>query len=70
MKPAQFKRFIKDLIEEDEEFFYDIVAYKGACLSDAERFAWVDWAKETISERYDLQDEIAEQVVLSIENHF
>lgn len=70
MKPYRFKKFVEELLKEDGEFFYEIVMYKGACLSDAERYAWVDWAKETISDKYDFQEEIVEEIILYIENYF
>lgn len=70
MRPAKFTKFVKDLIDEDREFFQECLLYKGVHLSDAERYAWLDWVRDSIIERYDLQEEIAMEVALEVEKYF
>jgi hypothetical protein len=65
-----YKIIEKGVINEDREFYEELIAFKGDIYNEAEHQAWIDWASDLIMEKFSVSYNEALSRISIIEDYF
>jgi transcriptional regulator GlxA family with amidase domain len=60
----------KNIINEDRDFYDDLMAFKGDIYNEAEHQAWIDWASDLIMEKFSIEYNEALARISLIEDYY
>lgn len=65
-----YREIERSIINEDREFYEELMIFKGDISNAAEHQAWVDWASDMIMERFGIDYNEAVGRLSIIEDYF
>ncbi len=62
--------YVEEMIHEHEEFYEELMRYRGEITNTAEKQAWIDWAADLISVRQELPYEESVGLLMMVESYY